>query len=369
MRVSTTCGPPYEDHEQNNGSLQRRPSHLTKRKKILIGLAGVVVLAAIAATVSVLTLPNTQDPQGDTDESAETQAQVRGIRKIRPPICLRAGILFSGYYCKSGGECIKSSLECNGKSDCPDSSDEYCSQPCISNPCQNGTVCIEETLNSTVEGTLQHTCVDPVPCYSAEFLCASRLKCVAGEFECDGGIPDCPDGSDEHCDNPFCYPNNPCLNGGTCVKEGEYYHCFCPKDYGGRDCRHKKEELCASNPCQNGGWCMITSITYTNFTNGLVTERKELSHYYDCPRGLRGTNCEIEPKGCEFHNCPTNKTCKPAANNIGYTCEYNTYEYFSDSLFNKTLDDLGFFKVPTVSDFVWEDIPTFDFQPSSAHIP
>ena len=40
---------------------------------------------------------------------------------------------------------------------------------------------------------------------------------------------------------PFdhCIPN-PCKNGGTCVKDGDSFHCICPVDYLLPDCANSK---------------------------------------------------------------------------------------------------------------------------------
>ncbi|KAM9461056.1 neurocan core protein isoform 2-T2 [Clarias gariepinus] len=53
---------------------------------------------------------------------------------------------------------------------------------------------------------------------------------------------------------------NPCLHGGSCLREGEGYSCLCPLGYYGESCEIDIDE-CQSNPCQNGGTC-IDEINY-----------------------------------------------------------------------------------------------------------
>ncbi|XP_066504101.1 neurocan core protein isoform X2 [Hoplias malabaricus] len=48
---------------------------------------------------------------------------------------------------------------------------------------------------------------------------------------------------------------NPCLHGGSCLREGEGYSCLCPQGYSGEICEIDIDD-CQSNPCQNGGTCI-----------------------------------------------------------------------------------------------------------------
>ena len=103
-------------------------------------------------------------------------------------------------------------------------------------------------------------------------------------------------------DNP-CY-NNPCLNGGTCQANVNFYTCLCANLYSGINCKTCKFNLrhnvamlklifgvwldsnaCSNNPCLNGGVCAITGVgtTYT----------------CSCPTGTgySGTNCQT----CNLH--------------------------------------------------------------------
>ncbi|KAF7702954.1 neurocan core protein isoform X1 [Silurus meridionalis] len=75
---------------------------------------------------------------------------------------------------------------------------------------------------------------------------------------------------------------NPCLHGGSCLKEGEGYSCLCPLGYYGESCEIDIDE-CQSNPCQNGGTCIdeINSVVCL------------------CLPSYGGAMCEKDTEGCD----------------------------------------------------------------------
>ncbi|KAI4899075.1 hypothetical protein NFI96_031218 [Prochilodus magdalenae] len=48
---------------------------------------------------------------------------------------------------------------------------------------------------------------------------------------------------------------NPCLHGGSCLRDGEGYSCVCLEGYSGESCEIDIDD-CQSSPCQNGGTCI-----------------------------------------------------------------------------------------------------------------
>lgn len=76
----------------------------------------------------------------------------------------------------------------------------------------------------------------------------------------------------DNCDGRNACIGHSCLNGGTCVDLWNDYECQCPTGLEGRLCEVNPDS-CLSNPCQNGGVCVdgLASFTCT------------------CPKGFSGT--------------------------------------------------------------------------------
>ncbi|XP_052083796.1 uncharacterized protein LOC127721164 [Mytilus californianus] len=84
---------------------------------------------------------------------------------------------------------------------------------------------------------------------------------------------------------------NPCLNGGTCSDEVNYYNCTCAPGYTGNNCQTDINE-CFSNTCLNGGTC-------SDMANSFVCT---------CQHGFVGQNCKTELDECKSDPCKNNGT-------------------------------------------------------------
>nr|XP_053632665.1 very low-density lipoprotein receptor-like isoform X3 [Cherax quadricarinatus] len=132
------------------------------------------------------------------------------------------------FTCQPSGKCIPKIWECDGVSDCPDSSDENCilttpAPPPLPSTSQTGENCSEEQFRCESSGECiprlwvcddvsdcsdssdEENCViipaESSPsskrtCSDVEFTCQPSGKCILKYWKCDGD-PDCPDSSDE----------------------------------------------------------------------------------------------------------------------------------------------------------------------------
>jgi hypothetical protein len=71
--------------------------------------------------------------------------------------------------------------------------------------------------------------------------------------------------------------SQPCMNGGTCMRDNGGFRCVCPSGYSGSRCEIR--DACQSNPCMNGGTCQPIN------GNG--------GYQCICPSGFSGSRCEI----------------------------------------------------------------------------
>ncbi|ELT98502.1 hypothetical protein CAPTEDRAFT_178659, partial [Capitella teleta] len=121
--------------------------------------------------------------------------------------------------------------------------------PCESNPCKNGGLCV-------AQGSTSFTC-----------------DCSAG-FEgstCESEISPC---------NP-----NPCLNGGSCVDLIDGYNCSCHDGFTGSKCE-TEVQACDCNPCRSGGTCIKDGSSFKCI----------------CPPGRNGRLCERSESKFELHD-------------------------------------------------------------------
>jgi hypothetical protein len=97
---------------------------------------------------------------------------------------------------------------------------------------------------------------------------------------------------------------NPCLNEGTCVSNGNSFTCKCPWGWNGARCEICVTS-CASNPCPSNRRCKA------KFEGG-----------YDCvcPPNKTGTNCELVNDVCASNPCRNGGVCTPIEGGT-YTCQ------------------------------------------------
>ncbi|XP_048257191.1 protein crumbs-like isoform X1 [Haliotis rufescens] len=231
--------------------------------------------------------------------------------------------------CLHGGKCLdtKTSYVC----DCTGTGYDgfTCQVPyddCLSQPCLHGSTCIDGFKNWTckcVAGFAGNNCeVELSACVSNP--CLHGGTCVdthAGSnpgqtspgFHCQ-----CVEGiAGDRCETNYddCWVK-PCKH-GTCVDGINSYTCDCTgSGYSGVLCEHKLTNQCLNHPCQNGGTCIQDGDDYhcecLAFKEGLITHG--------------GKNCSVLLRGCEnVHACQNKALCVPVllneAKNInGYTC-------------------------------------------------
>jgi protein eyes shut len=104
---------------------------------------------------------------------------------------------------------------------------------CLSNPCSNGGICVEDETNETYNddeeadgnyGFLQKYTTRSYKPYNDKWKC----KCPTGY-------------SGANCETSICESNNPCQHGGTCVVfPSSGYLCLCPLGKHGHYCEHSK---------------------------------------------------------------------------------------------------------------------------------
>ncbi|XP_053794413.1 protein eyes shut homolog [Vidua chalybeata] len=166
----------------------------------------------------------------------------------------------------------------------------YCevnSDDCISQPCQNGGLCVdgvnhyrcscqhgftgtlcEVEINECLSRPCKNngTCLDLVN----RFIC----NCAPGYYGslCEMDVNECE--------------TLPCLHGGSCINRLGGYRCLCLPGFTGDRCEVNIDE-CMSSPCLNNGSC-IDGIS---------------SYKCHCKQGFIGTNCEINVNECLPNPC------------------------------------------------------------------
>ncbi|XP_059148581.1 uncharacterized protein LOC131935875 isoform X2 [Physella acuta] len=72
--------------------------------------------------------------------------------------------------------------------------------------------------------------------------------------------------------------DEPCANGGSCVPNGEHYHCVCTDGYEGKNCDTAKKagETCGDKPCGDNGVCEMVNADFI----------------CECYPGYEGPRCE-----------------------------------------------------------------------------
>ena len=103
--------------------------------------------------------------------------------------------------------------------------------------------------------------------------------------------------------------DNPCQNGGTCLKTdtARQFYCDCGPSFIGDLCNVDVNE-CETQQgiCQNGGTCKNTVGSYS----------------CSCTLQFQGYNCERQVNLCTAGPCKNDAECRPTNNNgaLGYEC-------------------------------------------------
>ncbi|XP_070554729.1 uncharacterized protein [Ptychodera flava] len=184
--------------------------------------------------------------------------------------------------------------------------EEYAKTSC--KQCPNGTSTadtgarnVTKCLPTCDPGTLSSTGVIPCSrCPVGEYQPYSQashcLPCPDGSTTLDAGSTSASD-----CREIDWCSEDPCMNGGTCHGNVEYYYCTCTAGFTGHDCDVNIDD-CDPLPCVNGATCVDGVQSYS----------------CECPPGFTGVDCFIDIDECENQPCHNNATCRDRVN--GYDC-------------------------------------------------
>ncbi|XP_033625680.1 serine-rich adhesin for platelets-like [Asterias rubens] len=145
--------------------------------------------------------------------------------------------------------------------------------PCDTQQCQNGGVCVADTLS-----TIRCLCTS---CYSGP-----RCQIVGNACA-----------------------TSTCGNGGNCIPTPgscTEYVCQCTSCFTGRFCTEGVDS-CANHQCNNGAGCTVNSNNC-------------LQYICNCPPCYDGQFCEIRINPCSNHQCQNGAVCNPLTTNTGVSC-------------------------------------------------
>ncbi|XP_060536934.1 neurogenic locus protein delta [Cylas formicarius] len=178
-------------------------------------------------------------------------------------------------------------------------------------PCRNGGTCF-----NTGQGS--YTCSCPpgfngTDCEIPADDC-TRTPCLNGGSCARNGSYDvcvCPTGyHGSHCQSRThtrTCADKPCSNGGTCQdSRNGGFACSCRPDFGGVDCK-KRVSLCEPNPCRNGATCTESSTAPEGYR-------------CSCPVGFTGERCQVDVDDCAGNPCLNGGTCLDKVNEFRCQC-------------------------------------------------
>ena len=93
------------------------------------------------------------------------------------------------------------------------------------------------------------------------------------------------------------------MNNGTCIDGGPEFRCECPRGWKGTRCE-LEDGSCALSPCHNDAHCV-----------NLVAD-----YFCVCPEGVNGKNCEIAPNRCIGEPCHNGGVCGDFGSHLECTC-------------------------------------------------
>lgn len=179
--------------------------------------------------------------------------------------CPHSSCAASEFRC-TDGQCINSTLKCNGHFDCDDFSDEVECESTDEGQCLNSSyVC--DGIYDCKDGRDEKNC----DCLTNEFKCSGNFeKCIPSDWLCDGYV-DCPDRSDEHdsrCLKRGCSGNAVKCKSGKCVPE--HLRCECEESTLARNCSKKSSDVVNKKLCRFGA------------CSQLCNEKKHKDSNYSC---------------------------------------------------------------------------------------
>ncbi|CAF0902610.1 unnamed protein product [Rotaria sordida] len=135
----------------------------------------------------------------------------------------------------------------------------------------------------------------------------NTVQCLCGTIQCPQATTIRPRSP---CDQ------NPCLNGGQCIPNGQGFLCNCPSTHVGNRCEAPAVTVCQPSPCQNGGACIPQGTTFL----------------CRCPPTFTGRCCENRVTTTPFNPC-TQSPCRNGGQCIptgtSYLCQCRTGFYGS----------------------------------------
>jgi hypothetical protein len=188
-----------------------------------------------------------------------------------------------------------SQIKCRGQGpirDCPQGSS------CVDDGRGGGTCCRNRVGRDQLENK-QGYC----PARTDTQSCG-RLSCQ-GDIDCAGNLK-CCQACGNRCTNPNSNPGNDfprdpcqgvvCQNGGRCVFPADAPYCECPRGFRGSKCEIRDDRSglpCDNFVCQNGGRCDATGGTA----------------HCECSNGYTGIRCETRQESCQTVRCLNGGRC------------------------------------------------------------